>query len=54
MIDKNLEPYYDKLLSIFIGVVLVLIIHNLYDVPRTIVINSTDKYDKTQCNTMCI
>ena len=46
MIDKNLEVYYDKILSIFIGVVIVLIIHNLYDSPRSIVIKSTDKYKK--------
>tara|TARA_B110000908_G_C9991629_1_gene330040 strand:+ start:285 stop:446 length:162 start_codon:yes stop_codon:yes gene_type:complete len=46
MIDKNLEKYYDKILSIFIGVITVLIIHNLYDYPRTIIIKSTEKYKK--------
>ena len=52
MIDKNLEKYYDKLLSIFIGVVIVLVIHNLYDYPRTIVIKSTEKYKK-KCDILC-
>jgi hypothetical protein len=52
MINKNLEVYYDRILSVFIGIVLVLIIHNLYNSPRTIVINSTEKYKK-KCNILC-
>ena len=52
MIDKHLKEYYDKILSIFIGVDIVLIIHNLYDSPRTIVIKSTEKYKK-KCDILC-
>ena len=53
MINKNLEPYYDKLLSVFIGIVLVIVIHNLYDSPRTIVLTSTEKYKNKKCNKIC-
>lgn len=38
MIDKNLEPYYDILFSVFIGVVIILLLHNLYDSPRIVVV----------------
>lgn len=53
MIDKDLEPYYDRLLSIFIGIVLVIIIHYFYDTPRTIVITSTEKYKNNKCDIIC-
>lgn len=53
MIDKKLEPYYDKLLSIFIGVVIVLIIHNLYDSPRNIIVISDKQYMKQKCDKLC-
>jgi hypothetical protein len=50
MIDNTLKPYYDKILSVFIGVVLVLIVHNLYDYPRTIMISSLNTYKNKKSN----
>ncbi len=50
MIDKRLEPYYDIMISIFLGVILVLSINMLYDSPRSFVIysdvNDHNKYNK--------
>lgn len=43
MIDKKLEPYYDILFSIFLGVVIILLLHNIYDSPRSVVVISNDK-----------
>lgn len=40
MIDKKMEPYYNILISIFLGVVLIIAIHCMYDSPRTIVVVS--------------
>ena len=53
MIDKKLEPYYDRLLSIFVGIVSVLVIHILYYSPRTIVVKTKNKYNNKQCNGIC-
>jgi polyribonucleotide nucleotidyltransferase len=51
MIDQNIKPYYDKMFSVFIGIVLVLIIHNLYDSPRTVIlISDTYKKNRSKCN----
>lgn len=51
MIDQYIKPYYDKMFSVFIGVVLVLIIHNLYDSPRTVIlISDTYKKNRSKCN----
>ena len=45
MIDKRIEPYYDIMISIFLGVVLVLTINTLYESPRTIIVFSdVNKY----------
>lgn len=51
MIDKNMEPYYDAILSIFFGIIFILLLHSLYDTPRIIVINQTEKNNnlKRQC-----
>lgn len=38
MIDKNLEPYYDIIFSIFLGVVLILSLYAIYDCPRIVII----------------
>jgi len=38
MIDKKLESYYNVLLSIFFGIILIFFLHNLYEMPRSIVI----------------
>lgn len=43
MIDKNMEPYYDAILSIFVGVISILLLHRMYNMPRIIVIESLDK-----------
>lgn len=50
MIDKNMEPYYDAMLSIFIGVICILLLHRLYDIPRIIVVDQMEnnKNVKTQ------
>ena len=45
MIDQELKPYYDILLSIFLGIIIVLLLHYSYDYPRTIIID--DNFDKT-------
>lgn len=51
MIDKNMEPYYDILLSIFMGIFLILLFHNIYDCPRTIIFNSNIPLQtKTSCS----
>ena len=39
MIDQELKPYYDILLSIFLGIMIVLFLHNSYDYPRIIIID---------------
>lgn len=46
-----MEPYYDILISIFIGVCLVIALHSMYDSPRIIV---TEGYQEKFKNThMC-
>ncbi len=51
MIDKKMEPYYDAILSIFIGMMCILLLHRLYDIPRIIVVNEKEKNKnvKVQC-----
>jgi hypothetical protein len=46
MINKKIEPYYNIAISIFLGILVVLILHNFYDYPRTIIVNS-DKQNVT-------
>jgi len=36
MIDKKLENYYNIMISIFLGVLIIIITNMLYDRPRTI------------------
>jgi hypothetical protein len=43
MIDKKFEPYYDILLSVFLGVIIIIILHNMYESPRIIVIEDDNK-----------
>ena len=43
MIDKNIEPYYDIMLNIFLGFFLVVVIYMFYDLPRTVVVYSDRK-----------
>lgn len=38
MIDKKLEPYYDIMLSIFVGIFIILFLNSFYESPRTITI----------------
>ena len=45
MIDKRIEPYYDMMISIFLGVILVLAINMLYDSPRSVVVFSDTKHE---------
>ncbi len=40
MIDQKMEPYYDILISIFMGICLIIALHSMYDSPRIIVISS--------------
>jgi len=49
MIDKTMEPYYDIILSIFIGMICVLILHYLYDMPRIIVVKDENRIQKRCC-----
>lgn len=42
MIDKNLEPYYDILFSVFMGIVIILILNSLYDAPRTVTLENSE------------
>lgn len=37
MIDKNMEPYYNIILSIFLGILSICVLNSLFDKPRTIV-----------------
>lgn len=43
MIDKKLGPYYDILFSIFFGIVIILLLHYMYDSPRSVIFLSNDK-----------
>lgn len=43
MIDKKLEPWYDIMFSIFLGFIAILLLHNMYDLPRTIVVTNDIK-----------
>jgi hypothetical protein len=43
MIDKICEPYYDIMISIFFGVMIIIIINQLYDQPRTVEIYRDDQ-----------
>jgi hypothetical protein len=66
MIDKIMEPYYDILLSIFLGVFLIIMMNYMYDLPRIIIIEqqsekfnniSNDKLQNNsnhQCNDLSI
>jgi hypothetical protein len=53
MIDKKLEPYYDILFSIFIGIIIILLIHNIYDSPRSVIIAANDKEKFTNIKFPC-
>jgi hypothetical protein len=52
MIDRRIEPYYDVMLSMFLGVILVLIINMMYDSHQSVVILSDDVENTTdiKCN----
>ena len=41
MIDKKLEPYYDIILSIFIGVLIVVLIYFVYNQPRIVTFDAS-------------
>lgn len=43
MIDKKLEPYYDILFSLFLGIIIILFLYSFYDSPRTLIFVSDDK-----------
>lgn len=43
MIDKKLEPYYDILFNLFLGIVIILLIYNFYESPRTLIFVSDNK-----------
>lgn len=53
MIDKRLEPYYDIIFSIFIGIILIIVLYSFYECPRTITIVDRDadhlKHMKKSC-----
>jgi hypothetical protein len=52
MIDKRFEQYYDIIFSVFIGIVLVLVLNNFYDCPRTIIVDDTNPVSENfrQCH----
>lgn len=43
MINKNIEPYYDAMLNLFLGAIVILIFYALFDSPRIVVIENTSK-----------
>lgn len=48
MIDQKMEPYYDILISIFLGICLIIAIHSMYDSPRVLVIeDDSEKFKNT-------
>lgn len=49
MIDKQLEPYYDIMFSIFCGIIFIMLIHNIYNLPRTIVVINDKEYFTKSC-----
>jgi hypothetical protein len=57
MIDKIFEPYYDILLSIFLGIFIILSMHNLYDIPRIVIKTDTNidiKKNKICCKNLSL
>ena len=56
MIDKTMEPYYDILINIFMGIIIVLILNSLYDQPRTILVKKNEPFTNTskQCTNLNI
>jgi hypothetical protein len=52
MIDPKLNEIYNICLSLFIGILIAIILLFLYDLPRTIVIDSYNNIKiKNKCNT---
>jgi p-aminobenzoyl-glutamate transporter AbgT len=51
MIDKKMEPYYDILLSIFVAMMIILFLHNMYESPRILIIEQESENFKNthQC-----
>lgn len=57
MIDKKMEPYYDIMISIFLGFIAVYLINKLYSCPRVITytddkVTQTEVY-KGSCSGRC-
>ena len=53
MIDKIMEPYYDILISIFLGMFLIIMINYMYDSPRIIIIEEQTENFKNLYNHHC-
>jgi hypothetical protein len=53
MIDKIMEPYYDVLLSIFLGIFLIIMLNYMYDSPRIIIIEQQSENFDNQTNHKC-
>ena len=50
MIDQHMEPYYDIIINIFIGIIIVIFFHKLYNSPRMVFINDSNKHHNNVCN----
>ena len=50
MINKNIEPYYDLMLNIFLGIIVILIIYSLYDSPRIVVVEESKESKESKEN----
>ena len=53
MLDDRRDNAYNIILSIFVGVFVVLAVHNLYDSPRIIIVESNTPNTDTKAETKC-
>lgn len=49
MIDSKMEPYYDIIINIFIGIVIIIFLHTLFNLPRIIIVYDSKKQKHNIC-----
>lgn len=45
MLNKEIEYYYDVILNIFLGIIIIIILYNFYDAPRVVVFESDKEFN---------
>lgn len=53
MIDKKMEPMYDTMISIFLGIVIIIMCHIMFNRPRIIYIKTTIPNSEKIVNKKC-